>query len=76
MTRPLCSPELRAEQKFWLLQVTCQSENDFCAAAAKAEFAIKNKNSNSDALRRNIGDTYPEKTKRKNGQNVAISSSG
>ncbi len=28
------SPVLRATQKFWLLQVTCQSENARCAGAA------------------------------------------
>ena len=35
MTRPRCSPVLRARQKFWLLQVTCQSEKACCAGAAR-----------------------------------------
>jgi len=48
----------------YLTDSFCQSENDFCAAAAKTEFAIKNKKRNSNSLRRNIVGTYPEKTKR------------
>ena len=42
MTRPWCSPVLRATQKFWLLHVTCQSENACCAGAAQSNRAGSN----------------------------------